>query len=95
MYRSRRVLGPLFAAVAVSLAFLPSLIRAEITPVPVGSPIDSVAVIGDEPLSPAPRQDGAAGSDGDVPDWVWGVIGGSAGAAVAAAAAYRVWLRRR
>jgi hypothetical protein len=91
-----RVLArPLLGTIVVMLVFAPGLIGAEdVFPSPQAA-ADQTQQLHDSPGMPILRQAVPVDQDDEIPDWVWGVIGGSAGAALAAAAGYSAWLRRR
>jgi len=86
---------PLLATVAVTLAFAPALIRAEGVHPSSRSVADQTEQVNDSSVTLVLRQIVPVAQEDEIPDWVWGVIGGSAGAALAAAAGYSAWLRRR
>ncbi len=89
------VVRSLLASVTVTLVFAPALMRAEgmaTSLEPARDPTEQRSV---PPVAPQPHQDTSSDHEDEIPDWVWGAIGGSAGAAVAAALGYSAWLRRR
>lgn len=87
------------AGLALALAFLPAVLLGSSGAVSPGSAGDAT------PTSRAGESDWggveqvlnqqAAPDDDDVPDSVWGVGGGVAGAAIVAALGYKFWLGRR
>ena len=100
MPRLLTVLRGAGTGLALALAFLPALVLGGSGIPPPGVTDDRTPASSQASGSEWGSVDQAASQqapadDDDLPNWVWAVVGGTSGAAVAVALGYKLWLGRR